>query len=205
MAGLNETKVAIAKTKRLLCPTITKCKSKPEQTPTQVGRDITPKHGWQDPKRPLRVAADCAGLDSMSVALKLMGLEHELVFASENNNHARKVLEANAMVPLAHFARDILLRNDSDLPEAAFGLDLYTAGPPCQPFSKAGLQNGFNDSRGVVFLRVLQTIENTSPRLFLENAPTLKQKKFDSALSTIKKLLGDTVDGSGWPFYKMAD
>ena len=46
---------------------------------------------------------------------------------------------------------DVMTREDDSLES----VDICTAGPPCQPFSAAGLQHGLKDGRGIVLLPVL--------------------------------------------------
>ena len=71
-------------------------------------------------------------------------------------------------------APDIMARDDGVLPF----VDLYTAGPPCQPFSSEGQGAGVHDARGMVFQRVLETIKVVRPTMFiLENVTGLKQHK----------------------------
>mmetsp|Transcript_54883 Transcript_54883/g.172195 ORF Transcript_54883/g.172195 Transcript_54883/m.172195 type:complete len:326 (-) Transcript_54883:67-1044(-) len=70
------------------------------------------------------------------------------------------------------FFDDLTVRNNSTAPKA----DLYVAGFPCQPFSTAGLQQGFNDARGrgEIFWHVRDYIEKQLPRAFvLENVSGL--------------------------------
>lgn len=53
--------------------------------------------------------------------------------------------------------------------------DLLLAGFPCQPFSQAGLKNGFNDTRGTLFFNIEQIIKYKKPQAFLlENVKHLK-------------------------------
>ena len=53
---------------------------------------------------------------------------------------------------------------------------MLTAGFPCQPFSIAGKQNGFNDERGHLFYEVGKFISAYKPRfVFLENVPNLME------------------------------
>ena len=50
------------------------------------------------------------------------------------------------------------------------GMDLYVAGFPCQPFSIAGHQKGFDDERGKIVNYVLRHIQQNMPKMFiLEN------------------------------------
>merc|ERR1711972_355450 len=54
--------------------------------------------------------------------------------------------------------------------------DIYVAGFPCQPFSSAGLGQGFNDmkNRGQIFFYVLDYIRTKKPKVFiLENVSGL--------------------------------
>ena len=109
------------------------------------------------------MASDCAGLNSAAIALELMGLNTEHLFVSEINERTRLVLLHNFRVE--HVFHDINVRHDASM--AGTQIDLYTAGPPCQPFSTAGLGKGVDDKRGLPFLRVLETIRTLQPRAFI--------------------------------------
>ena len=55
-------------------------------------------------------------------------------------------------------------------------VDVITAGFPCQPFSIAGKQLGFDDARGHLFYQVEKFIKAYNPRfVFLENVPNLME------------------------------
>ena len=67
-----------------------------------------------------------------------------------------------------HFYKDIETRNHLEVED----VDLYIAGFPCQPFSAAGKQEGFKDSkgRGKIFFDILQYLKVKLPKIFiLEN------------------------------------
>ncbi len=52
--------------------------------------------------------------------------------------------------------------------------DVLTAGFPCQPFSIAGRQKGFNDKRGNLFFEITRIIDAKRPKVvFLENVANL--------------------------------
>lgn len=55
------------------------------------------------------------------------------------------------------------------------GIDLLIAGFPCQSFSGAGKQKGFEDERGQLFYKCLEALENCKPKWFLfENVASMK-------------------------------
>ena len=67
---------------------------------------------------------------------------------------------------------DITARNTNDVPE----VDVYFAGFPCQPFSIAGKQQGFEDKkgRGTIFFNIVEYLKLKLPKIFvLENVKGL--------------------------------
>jgi len=82
----------------------------------------------------------------------------EVIFNS--NNFGIKLTKKNLS--------DIL---DSEIPNAT----ILTGGFPCQPFSIAGMQKGFNDERSNVFWKILSILEKTQPEIIiLENVKNLQ-------------------------------
>lgn len=81
--------------------------------------------------------------------------------------------------------RDVHETLEMDIPKLcwiASGYPIFavTGGPPCQSFSTAGKQRGFNDGRGALIETYLQIIHALQPRFFLlENVPNLKTVPFD--------------------------
>lgn len=68
--------------------------------------------------------------------------------------------------------------------------NLLTAGFPCQPFSIAGIQKGFNDERSNVFWKILKIIKKNKPRFFfLENVKNLKSHDKGKTFTTINEKL----------------
>ena len=62
--------------------------------------------------------------------------------------------------------RNLIDIKDIDIPKS----DIVTAGFPCQPFSIAGMQKGFEDERSNVFWKILSIIKNNNPNIvILEN------------------------------------
>lgn len=88
----------------------------------------------------------------------------ECVFSCEIDEELRDVYERNFGIK-PH--GDIRLVNPKDVPKH----ELLCAGFPCQPFSKAGDQMGWNDAtRGTVFWNIIEILKLRRPRLvILEN------------------------------------
>jgi len=100
-----------------------------------------------------------AGLGGFHLAAAKLG--GRCVFASELNPKLQSVYQKNfGMNP----AGDIRRVDPNDVPTHT----LLCAGFPCQPFSKAGDQNGLADSdRGQVFFEVLRIIDRHYPKYLL--------------------------------------
>jgi len=108
------------------------------------------------------------------MALQNLGVEVNHVFSCDVNKHAKATIMAN--FPPKMFFDDLTKRDNTKAPTA----DLYVAGFPCQPFSTAGLQQGFSDvrGRGEIFWHVRDYLEQKKPRVFvLENVSGLVKIK----------------------------
>lgn len=118
---------------------------------------------------PIKIGTDCSGIEAPVQALQNLAtfgvkLSHE--FSCDVNAHAKTAIEAN--FPHKIWYDDLCKRDNKKAPY----VDIYVAGFPCQPFSTAGLQQGFSDQRGrgKVFFKVLDYIQKAKPRCFiLEN------------------------------------
>lgn len=79
--------------------------------------------------------------------------------------------------------------------------DVLLAGFPCQTFSRAGLEEGFdNEEKGVIFNHIAEIIQRTRPRaVFLENVDNLvrhdKGNTFRIIIHTLEKVLNYKVIG----------
>jgi DNA (cytosine-5)-methyltransferase 1 len=106
-----------------------------------------------------------AGLGGFHQALERLG--HECVFASELDLVLADVYEKNFGIRPAGDIR----RSYQDIPDH----DILCAGFPCQPFSKAGGQKGFDCPQwGDLFEYLLKILEMRKPEfLIIENVPNL--------------------------------
>jgi len=107
-----------------------------------------------------------AGLGGFHQALTR--LDHTGVFACEINEELRSLYKANFGLEASGDIRTISV---VDIPRH----DILCAGFPCQPFSKAGEQKGFDcPDWGDLFEYVLKVIKHHEPRyILLENVPNL--------------------------------
>jgi len=106
-----------------------------------------------------------------SVALRRAALPGQLLenkFACEKSAVARQVLRRGHCPPAVLY-RDL----SSPKRRRQSTVDVYTAGPPCQPYSAAGNNNGKADKR-CMLSRVVRYIKEKQPKLFvIENVKNL--------------------------------
>lgn len=107
------------------------------------------------------------------------GFKHDIVV--ECNPDAVATLNANKAKGVAH-AKDWRVFADRvekfDYSTIASGLDLLSAGPPCQPFSLGGKHKGHEDDRNM-FPHVVNAVRVLKPRAFMiENVKGLLRKAF---------------------------
>ena len=82
--------------------------------------------------------------------------------------------------------KDIRELESTELKES----DIFLAGFPCQAFSVAGYQKGFEDDRGTLFFDLLRLIIDLKPRVvFLENVKNLYHHDKGNTFKVIKESL----------------
>ena len=132
--------------------------------------------------RALRFVDLFAGLGGFHIALRNLG--HRCVFACEIDPILRAVYKRNFGITANE---DITALQIKDIPPH----DILCAGFPCQPFSKAGGQQGFHCPKwGQLFNHVLEIIKAHKPRyLLFENVPHLQKHDRERTWSTIFRKL----------------
>ncbi|KAI9504059.1 S-adenosyl-L-methionine-dependent methyltransferase [Coemansia spiralis] len=117
----------------------------------------------------LRVAEFYSGIGGMHFALQEARIESQVVRAFDINTVANHVYKHNfPSVP-------IMQRSIESLPMTLFEAlkaDLWTMSPPCQPYTRQGLQKGSEDARAQSFLFIvdlLGRLKNKPPMVLLEN------------------------------------
>ena len=116
-----------------------------------------------------RVISLFAGIGGICLGFKQAG--YDIVWANEYDAAACKTYRHN-------FGDSYLVEADirkvavADIPD----FDVLTAGFPCQPFSIAGRQKGFEDKRGNLFFEITRIVDAKRPKvIFLENVPNLME------------------------------
>ena len=122
----------------------------------------------------IRVFEAFAGYGSQSIALRNLGIEHEVVAISEIDKYAIKAYEA-IHGPTLNLG-DISKIDPKDIPQH----DLFTYSFPCQDLSVAGKQAGLGEgTRSGLLYECEKIIEYCRPKyLLLENVKNLVGKKF---------------------------
>ena len=122
----------------------------------------------------IRVFEAFAGYGSQSIALRNLGIEHEVVAISEIDKYAIKAYEA-IHGPTNNLG-DISKIDPKDIPQH----DLFTYSFPCQDLSVAGKQAGLGEgTRSGLLYECEKIIEYCRPKyLLLENVKNLVGKKF---------------------------
>jgi len=130
-----------------------------------------------------------AGLGGFHKALS--ELEHECVFASEIDTNLQKLYKKNWGITPVGDIKEIVEERIHTIPKH----DILCAGFPCQPFSKAGKQEGMMDiERGTLFDEIVKIIKYRHPRYFiLENVPFIQNHNNKSTWEYIVKRLKEKI------------
>jgi len=123
-----------------------------------------------------------AGLGGFHLALKQLG--HKCVFASEIDTELREIYKENFGLKPEGNIQKVKIEN---IPSH----EILCAGFPCQPFSKAGQQDGFNHPKlGRLYEYILEIISYHHPQfLILENVPNLERHNKGRILLVVSTVL----------------
>jgi len=116
-----------------------------------------------------------AGIGGFRISLQDLG--GKCVFTSEWDRHAKETYFKNyGEVPFGDITNFTKTNSETAVtPERIPQHDILCGGFPCQPFSQAGKQLGFDDARGTLFFDILTIAKTQRPKvLFLENVKRLK-------------------------------
>lgn len=124
-----------------------------------------------------------AGIGGFRLAMQNLG--GKCVYSSEIDINAQKTYFHNfGEVPFGDITKD---STKSFIPKE---IDVLCGGFPCQAFSIAGYQRGFEDTRGTLFFDVAKIIKDRRPKaFFLENVKNLKSHDHGKTFKVIKETL----------------
>jgi len=126
-----------------------------------------------------------AGTGAFSLAFEMTN-NVDIVFSNDMACNSKAIYDENFTHKLT--LKNIDEINNEDIPSH----DILTGGFPCQGFSVAGLQKGFNDERSNVFWKILSIIEYHQPKcVILENVKNLishdEMRTFETVKSNLEK------------------
>ena len=146
----------------------------------------------------VRLISLFSGLGAFEKALTNHEIPFELIAYCEFDKYASKAYSVIHNVPESMNLGDITKVDEKTLPT---DVDLVTYGFPCQPFSVAGRQEGFDDSkgRGNLFFDALRIINHCKPKIaMMENVKNLTSKKFESEFETVLESLENAGYNNYW-------
>jgi len=130
------------------------------------------------------------GIGGFHQALRRIG--GECVFACDIDPECRKTYKENyGLEPEG----DITKIDIQKIPP----FDILCAGFPCQPFSKAGFQKGFDDDRGNLFFHICKIVETHRPKyMILENVKNLSSHDDGNTW----RIISSAIDSLGYHTYR---
>ncbi len=140
-------------------------------------------------KRKLKFVDLFAGLGGFHVGLSKLG--HKCIYACEIDQRLNEYYGKNFRLKKEFIWDDIKTIPKKHLTHIKENADMICAGFPCQPFSKAGTQSGFNHKiAGDMFNELYEVIKFTKPEyLFLENVPNLVKHNHGKTYRLMKRKL----------------
>jgi DNA (cytosine-5)-methyltransferase 1 len=138
----------------------------------------------------IKVATVCTGVGAPEMALKMMGVPHEIVFGCEIDKYARTTYQAN-FNPHTMYTD---MTKESWTGEHYYA-DLFVGGIPCQAFSLAGKRLGELDPRGLLFYNFYDYVDKNRPKAFvIENVKGLLSDNNGKTFQNWVQLLARSVN-----------
>lgn len=127
-----------------------------------------------------------SGMGGFRLAFEKAGFQ--CVGHCECDKHANKLYMNYFNTTKEKYFNDATTINTDELPD----FDILCGGFPCQSFSIAGQQGGFDDERGQLFYEVIRILKDKKPKCFLlENVKNLLSHDFGRTFQKILKSLAD--------------
>lgn len=134
----------------------------------------------------IKYAEFCAGIGGFRLGISSSPFSSQCIYKNEIDSHCEQTYLANFGEKFD--SSNIFEIDAKKLPD----FDMICSGFPCQPFSIAGKQKGFNDDRGTIIIKLLDIIKCKKPNVvFLENVANLEKHNSGRTLKTIISSLED--------------
>ena len=143
---------------------------------------------FSHPENTVRIGTAFSGIGSPEMALQQLGVKHDIVFACDIDKPAKKSYYANYPITEDRWCDDI---NNLDATKYKGLVDLFVAGVCCQPWSKSGKLEGWEDPRGKLFKEFVRVICECQPKVWI----------FENVDNIVR--CTNTIDGEeqrSWPF-----
>jgi DNA (cytosine-5)-methyltransferase 1 len=125
------------------------------------------------------------GIGGFHQAFQNLNITSKCVFACDIDEHCRSVYKKNYGIEPE---KDINQVKIEDIP----CFDVLCGGFPCQPFSKAGHQKGFQDERGNLFFTICKIVVYHRPKyMILENVKNLESHDKGNTWKVIKQKIDE--------------
>ena len=111
----------------------------------------------------LRIGSACSGWCSELFAAEKLQLAHVSCFACDTDHSCQAV--SQQLWRHEKYFQDAL--GDEFMQETPSDIDLFTAGPPCQPFSQQGERRTIDDPRAALLLQMILWIARKRPTTFI--------------------------------------
>ena len=131
-----------------------------------------------------------AGIGGFRFGMERAG--HKCVGYCEIDKYARASYQAIHDTKGEIYFKDITEVTDEEFRKLRGKVDIICGGFPCQAFSIAGKQLGFEDARGTLFYEIARATEQIKPRyIFLENVRNLLSHDKGKTFERMLKILHD--------------
>lgn len=139
----------------------------------------------------MKVVSFFSGLGGLDKGFADTG--YDIIWANDFDKYAVQTYKAN-------FGEHIVLGDINEIPlEEIPDCDILIGGFPCQPFSMMGQQKGFEDTRGTLFFRIAEVVDDKIKKgkkpnaIILENVRSLRTHNNGETYKEIYRVLHDVL------------
>ena len=149
------------------------------------------KNNKLEEEEEMKVVSFFSGLGGLDKGFVDTG--YDIIWANDFDKYAVQTYKAN-------FGDHIVLGDINEIPlEEIPDCDILIGGFPCQPFSMMGQQKGFEDTRGTLFFRIAEIVDDKIKRgkkpkaIILENVRSLRTHNNGETYKEIYRILHDVL------------